>query len=201
MGKNLPGTCSCCGRATSRKSNNRCVSCCQRLASLQRLGPPAPMNGVVVDECFRREVDARRWYLVGGSRGRPYLATKIDGRNIKMHHFIWNLSGRPLPEAPLTIDHANQNKLDNRLENLRVATTSLQAINRPSQSRGAGLPRGVFRQNNGTRPYQAQVSIGGKRVSLGYFATPKEASAAYEAKRDELLAIEVEKSLSLSSPE
>ena len=170
------------------------MSCCQKEQHLQKLGPPKALDGMLYDECFRREVESRRWYFVGDP---GYLATKIDGRNIKMHNFIWNLYGRPLPDAPLTIDHANRNKLDNRLENLRIATPSLQAMNSHRPKQTSSLPRGVCRQNSGAKPYQAQIGVRNKRVSLGYFATPEEASAAYEKKREELMSLE----LSLSYPE
>lgn len=40
--------------------------------------------------------------------------------------------------------------------------------------------RGVYFHKNRTRPFQAKVMVGGKSKSLGYFATAREASEAYQ---------------------
>jgi hypothetical protein len=152
---------------------------------------------MLYDECFRQEVEALRWHLIG-----KYPHTTINGRDVSLHHFVWQLSGRPLPEAPLTIDHANRTPLDNRLENLRAATKTLQAMNKTTKTRA--LPTGVlfvgsYRKDSfpAGRPYKAQVVHEGRQYHCGYHATPEEASAAYEKKREELMSLE----LSLSSPE
>jgi hypothetical protein len=116
----------------------------------------------------------------------------IERKKVRLHQFVWALSGRPLPERPLTLDHANRNRADNRLENLRLATKSLQSQN--SKNRERNLPRGVYK--NGGR-YGAMARSHGKAIHLGTYATPEEASAAYEKKREELMSLE----LSLSSPE
>jgi hypothetical protein len=112
------------------------------------------------------------------------------------------LSGRPMPEKPFSIDHINQDKLDNRLENLRVASRTLQALNTTSYGQGrkkANLPRGVYFRGHKPlkKPYQACIHHHGKSFGLGYHTTPEEASAAYEKKRSELMSLEC----SLSSPE
>ena len=39
--------------------------------------------------------------------------------------------------------------------------------------------RGVYRHPSRPRPWQAKISVGPKSISLGYYATPREAAAAY----------------------
>ena len=109
-----------------------------------------------------------------------------------MHRFVWELSGRPLPEKPLSIDHINRNPLDNRLENLRIASQSLQCLNkRRSWKKYDHLPTGVYlSKRSPTKPYMAIATHKGKQVCCGHHATPEEASAAYEKKKAELIAIE-----------
>jgi hypothetical protein len=117
---------------------------------------------------------------------------------MSLHHFVWQLSGRPLPERPLTIDHCNRDPKDNRLENLRIATQQLQNYNTKDRPRPTHeLPRGVYFFKDRAKPFAAKIMSRGRQIYCGYHATPEEASAAYEKKREELMSLE----LSLSSPE
>jgi hypothetical protein len=139
----------------------------------------------LVDECFQAEVEKTNWFW---DRGRPRWRAptgKLEG----MQHFVWKLSGRTVPAAPLTIDHINRDPTDNRISNLRVATPRLQALNTLKRTR-RGLPRGVHIVKSQTRPYQARVSVRGKSQHLGVFATAGEASAAYEAELARQIATE-----------
>ena len=67
-------------------------------------------------------------------------------------------------------DHINQNKLDNRLENLRVVELRLNRLNNKS--------RGTFRYGS-SRKWSAYITIKGRPTYLGGFATEEEANAAY----------------------
>ena len=108
-----------------------------------------------------------------------------------LHRFIWRLSGRELPEGrSVTIDHINRDSNDNRLENLRLATRSMQNLNRAMQ-RKDGLPRGVrVNQAASGRSYSAVTRMGGEGRTIGCYATPEEASAAYEAELARQIEIE-----------
>jgi len=89
---------------------------------------------------------------------------------------------RLIVDAPpgVQVDHSNLNKLDNRRQNLRLATESQQMFNRgPHRDNVAGF-RGVTR--NGKK-WQARIMI--NRRHLGTFDTAAEAAYAYNtAARD-----------------
>ncbi len=153
----------------------------------------------IVDECFRAEVEKHRWYVrkVGRQAGRWFRSCSITAggkyagtRTQEMHRYIWEISGRQLPPEPLTLDHVNRDPGDNRLENIRVATERLQNLNR-TQEKASGMPRGVVDVRRGRKRFRAmKPQDGGDRRLLGYFATPEEASAAYEAELARQIEIE-----------
>lgn len=78
---------------------------------------------------------------------------------------------------PTTVDHKNQNHLDNTLDNLRVANMSLQQHNKVRKPRD--LPRCVYRCKSG-KPFKATVKVGGNNVYLGQYHTAQEASEVAE---------------------
>lgn len=84
-----------------------------------------------------------------------------------MHTGIW----------PELVDHINQNKLDDRIENLREASYTLNSHN-SNFTRSKVSYRGVHIHTDGR--YRSQITINKKRVELGLFDTAEEASIIYE---------------------
>jgi hypothetical protein len=80
------------------------------------------------------------------------------------------------------VDHKEEgNKLNNCLENLQITT---QRIN-STKHRVRDLPTGVsFCKKN--KKYKALIQIKGKRIYLGFFPTPEQASQAYQNKLKEI---------------
>ena len=76
----------------------------------------------------------------------------------------------------LEVDHINMNPLDNRRENLRVATHKQNTFNTNKHSNNKSGFKGVSFDKNAQK-FRAKINIDGKRKHLGYFAT---AVAAYE---------------------
>jgi hypothetical protein len=66
------------------------------------------------------------WYITKNN----YISSKFEnGKKIYMHAFLMNHSGNGKGQD--SVDHINQDKLDNRLCNLRITTQSVQNSNRP----------------------------------------------------------------------
>lgn len=80
----------------------------------------------------------------------------------------------------LKTDHRNRNKLDNRMTNLRVATTALNSQNRGGW--GASKHRGVCWHRG---RWVAQATVNYKHHHLGRFASEDEAAAVAAAFRRE----------------
>lgn len=109
-----------------------------------------------------------------GSSSGGYIRVGINNARYKAHRVIWVML---IGKWPKYIDHKNLNGLDNRLTNLREATSSENRWN-TNQRRVRDLPRGVYRNYRGGR-FAARVTLRGKEIHLGSFDTPEEAHAAW----------------------
>ena len=111
-----------------------------------------------------------------------YGRVKLDGQYYKIHRIIWAMANS-LDPGDLEIDHQNRNKLDNRPQNLRIATQKQNKQNRIFTPKGATGELCIFpspaRCKN--KPYTVEVC----RQYLGMYATLEQARTA----RDEYLVL------------
>ncbi|MBQ0917482.1 HNH endonuclease [Hydrogenophaga aromaticivorans] len=114
---------------------------------------------------------------VGFKRGN-YRAFLLYGVHVLVSRFIYAHVHGPVPPW-LQVDHINQNKLDNRIENLRLVTCKQNNENRfgPQANNSIGL-RGVCKASMSSG-YRAQIKHNKKKIHLGTFETAEEAHAAY----------------------
>ena len=118
--------------------------------------------------------------VAGALRHNGYIQIGIDGCLHRAHRLAWLYVTGESP--PSEIDHINCVKNDNRIANLRLATS---AENKQNQSKAQKRNKAGFL---GVSPhegkFQAQIKVDGKKMHIGRFNTPEEAHAAYlEAKR------------------
>lgn len=96
-----------------------------------------------------------------------YPATHINNRMIRMHVFL--NCGR--------YDHYNQNKLDNRRENLVFCTEQENIRNRPKNSNNTSGYTGVT-YGKREKKWIAQIVVNYKNIRLGYFTNKEDAVKA-----------------------
>ena len=116
----------------------------------------------------------------GSLHGRYYKVC-IEGVHYAAHRVIWAMVHDQDP-GELEVDHIDLDSLNNRIENLRLATVSQNRANCSGKSR-SGLPKGVKRNRQG---YGARISLNKSVRWLGTFDTPAEAHAAYCAAAAEM---------------
>lgn len=94
--------------------------------------------------------------------------------------FITVRMHRQIVEAPsgLVVDHVNRDRLDNRRENLRVATRSQNTANSIKPSTNTSGYKGVSYRKEQDR-WRAFIRVNKKGISLGQYATAIEAARAY----------------------
>lgn len=110
-----------------------------------------------------------------------YIRIRVDGTLYKAHRLAWFFMTGGWPTQ--TVDHINQNKADNRFENLRDVEMQHNNQNRSAPNTGtrSGL-RGVdwCRSRSQTKtPWRATIGHNGAKLHIGYFSSPQEASSAY----------------------
>ena len=106
-----------------------------------------------------------------------YCQVGFNGKNIYYHSIIWILSTGKDIQSGVEIDHINGNKIDNRIENLRLVTSRGNSQNR-KKHRNGGLAGCYY--NKRTKKYMSRIKISGKLIFLGLFQTEQEAYKAYE---------------------
>ena len=87
---------------------------------------------------------------------------------------------RLLTDCPsnMVVDHINNNRLDNRRENLRVCTSQQNNLNVKKYSTSKSKYKGVTFCKN-TNKWRAKTKHLGKTISLGYYDTEEEGALAY----------------------
>lgn len=118
-----------------------------------------------------------------------YLRTALykndKATHCSVHLLVWDAFGSGQRDyRRIQVDHINNDKLDNRIENLqllsaRANTTKAILAKGTKRCKPIGI---VYRRNR----YEAAIIICGKRYHLGIFRTEIEASAAYQNKLKEV---------------
>lgn len=116
------------------------------------------------------------------SKGTIYVSRKTKSKGKQTTHYIHRIIlerklGREL-EKTEHIDHIDGNGLNNRRENLRLATRFQNMQNRGKASSNTSGYKGAFyRKDRGY--WYSQIIVHGKKIYLGSFNTAKDAHEAY----------------------
>lgn len=109
-----------------------------------------------------------RWHA---SHDRRYAFRRVNGKTQTLHRAIMQ------PPNGMQVDHIDGNGLNNRRANLRLATHAQNCINKRWNRRNKSGYKGVCSIDGGR--WGAYICHNKKRINLGSFKTPQEASAAY----------------------
>lgn len=141
------------------------------------------MTTIVSFSDFHR-VRHTKWHAVKTAKsGRYYAARSVVD---DCGHKRMLLLSRELLSASedKDVDHINGDRLDNRRENLRIASRGENLANRPIGDSWKGRPRsskyrGVSKLREGV--WSAQISISNKKRHLGSFVSETEAATSYDS--------------------
>lgn len=133
-----------------------------------------------IDSDDFEKVNTLKWFSFLQSNGKHYVATKIGGKQIRLHRMLLGVT-----ESNIEVDHINGDPLDNRRSNLRTCTKSENQRNRGKSKKSTSGYKGVSFCRN-TQKFRAQIRHNGKLFRLGRFLCPIEAALAYDKKAKEL---------------
>ena len=134
--------------------------------------PSHPDTFTLVDDTDHKWLNQWKWTASQGTASLYVQRQSHKGKRIFMHRFILKT-----PKGEIT-DHINHNGLDNRRCNIRIATKMQNNLNRkPRKDKYKGVSRGGEPRK---KKWQARIVVNKKSISLGYYATPKEAAKAYD---------------------
>jgi hypothetical protein len=149
---------------------------------------PEELN-VKCDPKYRDAIDRLCWQRSTHGYARHSWNEGGKTRWESMHRMIWKMEygSENLPDR---IDHSNRDRMDNRLENLRPATCSLNSLNSRHQRKVQQFAGVTPNRSSALNPFAATINHNGERVHLGVFPTEQSASEAYEAARGKLIQYE-----------
>lgn len=109
-----------------------------------------------------------------------YLYCSLEGERKRIHRLLYEAFVGEIPKG-MVIDHINRNRLDNRLENLRIVSPAFNVLNRTlAYKPSISNVEKYYKGNKIKKPFQLRFSENGKRKNIGYYETYEEAEKEYQ---------------------
>lgn len=111
-----------------------------------------------------------------------YMEVTVQGKLYMLHRVAWYLHTDTDPED-LQVDHKDRDKLNNKFNNLRLATQSQNNCNRVISKNSSTKSKGIdFHRGK----YRARIRVNNTRTTVGYFSTLEKAKEALAKARKTL---------------
>lgn len=123
-----------------------------------------------------------QWNWYAEKNGKTWYAARFEGPWPIHKHVLMHRAILPSPDT-VRVDHKDRNGLNNRRENLRLATLSQSMANRGMQRNNTSGFIGVMRLGN---KFVARVGLNRKHINIGSFDSAIDAALARDAKAVEL---------------
>ena len=122
--------------------------------------------------------------IAGSLYGGRYYTVSVYYIRYKLHRLVWIYHNGDVPNG-MIVDHVDGNSINNRIENLRLATPSENNRNSKISSKNTSGVKGVYWYKR-DKKWKAQIMVDHKFIHLGYYNTIEEAEAAIIIARNNL---------------
>ena len=103
-----------------------------------------------------------------------YAAATLEGKRVKLHRLVMGVT-----DPRIQVDHRDRNGLNNRSDNLRIATGSQNMANIPMFRTNTSGFKGVNWDKEHNR-WRSRISFHNKRIGLGWYIDPQDAARVYD---------------------
>lgn len=131
------------------------------------------MENLILSDC---DLHLLKSYKIRLDKSNGYFRIYFDRKYVYLHRFIINAKKGEI------VDHIDRNKLNNKRENLRIVSYSLNSYNKEIKNING---RGIYFDKSGNR-YRACISLNNKTLKLGSFKNINDAKKAYNLKAKEI---------------
>lgn len=138
-----------------------------------------PATGIFRWRCDR--ANQRAGQIAGNVGPNGYRTICVNYTAYYAHHLALLFSTGSLPPKGNHVDHIDGDRLNNSLSNLRIASPSLNGLNRKLLNRNNRSGATGVWQNPRSGQFHAQIMVDRKTIRLGRFKTFEEAVTAREA--------------------
>lgn len=136
----------------------------------------------VADARWSSEAKSRQWNAkyangpAGGLDGKGYVRIRIGGFRFRAHRLIWRMMKGTWPRSE--VDHRDGDRQNNRLDNLREATSAQNSQNRRKRITNTSGFTGVYWHKK-TSQWRVELAVDGQRIYGGLFHRKDDAASAY----------------------
>lgn len=135
-----------------------------------------PLTGIFKWKKLPANQSALIGQIAGCQYANGYNYIQINDKAYRCGRLAWLYVYGEFP--PDFVDHKDSDKSNDRIENLRIATNSLNQANRGPPINNTSGTKGVRFEKDRNR-WRAQITVNGHSRNLGRYHTRDEAMAAY----------------------
>lgn len=117
---------------------------------------------------------------LAGCRSAKYVQINISKRKYYEHQIVFLMH---YGYIPVEVDHIDNNRHNNNIENLRAATRVQNSLNMPKRSNNKSGHKNVC-WHKGANKWQVSVKADGKRINFGLFEDLELAALVASEARD-----------------
>lgn len=131
------------------------------------------MEKLLLSDC---DLHLLKAYKIRYDKSNGYFRIYFGSKYLYLHRYIINAKKGEI------VDHIDRNKSNNKRENLRIVSASLNCYNTDVKNVNG---RGIYFDKSGHR-FRACISFKNKTLKLGSFKNIKDAKIAYNIKAKEI---------------